>query len=134
MLAFFASCTGKKKETVSTGTNADSVTPAKATETTEEQSPIVGKWVVVDAVFENMTEAEKKKVIDTATLEFFRGDRAITVGPGTRDTVTYLFNKSNNQLKLTSAGDTNEFTITWVDGKMKMSNAEGWALLEKTTK
>lgn len=134
ILALTISCHHDKKVSAADkNTSIDASSSNEETVPGDADNPILGKWRVVDATFSDMSEQERKNVIGKASLEFFRGDRVISDAQGSIDTALYLFDKTSRKLKVTSANDTQEFTVEWIEGKMKMTNEEGWALLEKTS-
>ena len=71
----------------------------------ENEIPIVGKWVVIDADFsEKMTKEEREEIIGKATVEFFADGKFTAISPADNDNDkgTYTVDAKANKLTFKS--------------------------------
>jgi hypothetical protein len=91
---------------------------------------LFGKWRPVDVNFRDMSEADKKDVLETASIELMKDSSYVSVHDKNKKTGTYTVR--NGQLITRSTDDSEEkFTINWDGNKLLLSNSEGSITLKK---
>ena len=102
--------------------------PAKKTNTVQ------GKWKPVTVALKNMSENEKHGLLTHLTLEFTANGNFVNTIKEQKITGTYVYDEKTNSLTIDthdSKESTQEFTISWENNMMVMTNEEGTVKLKK---
>jgi hypothetical protein len=142
LMFLFVACKNKKNagsiENKPSGNTTEVVKTNEEPPLFENETSLIGKWVVIDADFsEKMTKEERDAIVGKATVEFFADGKFTTISPEDNDTDkgTYSFDAKANKLTIISQeGDIKAFSIIWIDGHLKMTSEEGSMILKRSGK
>ncbi len=102
----------------------------------ENETSLVGKWIVIDGDFsEEMTKEEREEIVGKASVEFFADGKFAAISPedNDNDKGTYTFDAKANKLTINSEEDNIQvFSITWIGGNLKMTGKEGSMTLKRS--
>ncbi len=133
-IVLLAACNNKKKEPGNDKTPGGviSVTEEKDEKPADEANSIVGVWRPSEMNIGEMTEKERKEIMEKATIEFTAGGSYISHFDAEGETGSYTYNDKEKTL-ITRSPDNNEdkFTVKWEDGLLRLTNEEGVMVLKR---
>jgi hypothetical protein len=123
-LLLFAAC-NNNKEADKKDPSPDTVTTKTDDQPVKEDDSIAGVWRPVELKME-MSEEEKKDVLDKATIEFTPGGSYVSnFGPET-ETGSYIYNHAEKSLVTTGSNKSEErFTVAWDNGLLTLTSTKG---------
>lgn len=99
--------------------------------TTGDDQPITGRWKPVEFNIKDMSEEEKKAMIENVVLEFTTEGNFNAYNKDQKQEGTYTYKDNKLELINKSSTKTDRFTIGWESGTMLMINEEGTVKLVK---
>ncbi|MGQ0739631.1 MAG: hypothetical protein ACT4OJ_11265 [Bacteroidota bacterium] len=97
-----------------------------------EENSIVGVWRPYEMKIGEMTNEERKEILEKATIEFTAGGSYISHFDEEGETGSYTYNDKEKTL-ITRSPDNDEerFTVKWEDGLLRLTNEEGEMVLKR---
>src|SRR5688572_864216 len=129
ILISFIGCNSNDKKT-----DKPDMDTASSTEVKEKiiNRSVVGKWKPVDASMTNMSEEEKKELLNVATIEFTSDGKFISTMKDDVSNGTYMHSEQDNKLSTsTNAGKQESFNIEWNGDMLKLISPEGSVTMKR---
>lgn len=122
LLFFVASCNNDNQN----ARDNDDYDNNSNSKTKKPNRSLVGKWEPIDMESEEMTEEDKRDILENASIEFTRDGRYHSVSSDKRESGDYTYDERDRLLTtITESGRKEELKISWVKDKLVMTLIEG---------
>ena len=127
LFLFLLACNNKaedkttKTDTSTVGTNTDVVI----------NRTLVGTWKPVQVDIARMNEAERKELMDSATIQFTSDGQIHTTMKERRNSGTYMYSEQDSKLTTRIDNREEKFNIAWDSELLRMTNEEGTVVMKR---
>lgn len=122
LLFFVASCNNDNRN----ARDNDDYDNNGNSKTKKPNRSLVGKWEPIDMESEEMTEEDKRDILENASIEFTRDGRYHSVSSDKRESGDYTYDEKDRILTTTTeSGRKEELKVSWVKDKLVMTLIEG---------